>query len=37
MNRFEIPGTIFAFLLVIGAILAIGKGVFMLGCLVMGG
>ena len=37
MNRYEIPGMIFAFLLVMGFIAVIGKGVWWLGSLVFGG
>ena len=34
VNRYEIPGMLFAFLLVVGAIAVIGQGVWMLGSLV---
>lgn len=36
MTRYEIPGMIFAFLLVVGAIAVIGKGVWWLGSWVLG-
>lgn len=37
MNRFEIPGTIFAFLIVVGLIAVIGKGFWMASSWVIGG
>jgi len=36
VNRFELPGMIFAFLLVVGAIAVIGKGFWMVSSWVIG-